>query len=284
MTTVGLGLLSAVAWGTADFGGGYLSRRAPVFGVVLISLAVPLVVTIVGSASLGEPLPTPPDLAWATLAGASAALGILGLYHGLGVGRMSVVAPVTGVLAATIPVVVGIVVQGVPSAAVLAGIVLALVAVVLVSRVAGDDPDRPSGLRFGLGAGVGLGLFNVFAAQLAPVSFVGHLAVIKGVELIVVAGAVVLARQPVRVPRRLVPAIGAVGLLDLVGNGAFILAAQVGQLAVASVLSSLYPVTTIVLATTVLRERVTRSHAVGIALAAVAIVLIAAAPALASSP
>src|SRR4051812_36259543 len=135
---VAFGLLSALGWGTADFGGGLMSRRAPGFGVVLISLFAPLVVTGPLSRALDEPIPVMPDVGWALGAGVAAALGILCLYHGLAVGRMSVVAPVTGVLAATIPVLAGVALEGVPRAPVLLGIVCALVAVVLVSRVA--DP------------------------------------------------------------------------------------------------------------------------------------------------
>ena len=89
------------------------------------------------------------------------------------------------------------------------------------------------------------------------------------------AGFIVVTRSAWRAPRRLLPAMSAVGALDMAGNGFFILAVQAGSLAVAAVLSSLYPVTTVVLATIFLRERVTRSHAVGIGLAAVAIACIA---------
>jgi len=278
MATVVLGLLSATAWGAADFGGGLLSRRAPLFGVVLLSLAVPCAVMLVASRVIGERIPSREDLVIATLAGVAAGIGILALYHGLAVGRMSVVAPITGVLAASIPVAAGLVLEGISSPPVLAGILLAIAAVVLVSRIADDGTPRESGLRWGLIAGAGLGTFNVLADGLSEDALLGQLAVFKGVELLLVGAVLLATRRPARVPRRLVPAIATVGMLDLVGNGSYILATQAGELAVASVLSSLYPVMTILLATIVLRERVTRGHAVGIALAAAAIVLIAGAP------
>jgi drug/metabolite transporter (DMT)-like permease len=88
-------------------------------------------------------------------------------------------------------------------------------------------------------------------------------------------GVIVLTRSPWRPPRDLVLAICAVGVLDMAGNGAYILSAQAGSLAIASVLSSLYPVTTVILATLILREKVTRTHAVGIGLAATAVAMIA---------
>ena len=280
LATVVLGLLSATAWGAADFGGGALSRRAPLFGVVLLSLVVPLVATLVLSRVIGEPIPSPDDVLFAVLAGIAAGIGILALYGGLAVGRMSVVAPVTGVLAASIPVAVGLVVEGISSPPVVAGIALAIVAVVLVSRIADDGIASESGLRWGLIAGVGLGAFNVLADRLSEDGLLGQLAIFKAVEAVLVGVVVLATRRPVRLPGRLLPAVALVGILDLVGNGAYILATQAGELAVASVLSSLYPVTTIILATIVLKERVTRGHAVGIALAGAAIVLIAGGPAI----
>jgi drug/metabolite transporter (DMT)-like permease len=104
----------------------------------------------------------------------------------------------------------------------------------------------------------------------------GPLAILRGVQVVVVVAAIVLMRRPWRLGRGILPAVALVGLLDMAGNGLFLVAAQVGPLAIAAVLSSLYPVTTVVLATLVLRERLGRGHAVGILCALTAIVLIAA--------
>jgi uncharacterized membrane protein len=252
-----------------------LARRTSLFSVVLVSQVVGMLLAAVVSELRGETAPLPIDLFWSVLSGVSGGIGITALYHGLAVGRMGVVAPVTGVLAALIPVVAGIVLEGVPSALTLVGIVLAIVAVILVSRVT-DPSSGPSGLRFALIAGVGIGLFSVFVAQVSDGHAFGPLAVIRLVEAALI-GVVVLATGAAwRPERRFVPAMAGVGVLDMAGNGFFILAVQSGALAVAAVLSSLYPVTTVVLATVFLRERVTRTHAVGIALAVGAIVCIAA--------
>ena len=188
---------------------------------------------------------------------------------------MGVVAPVTGVLAALIPVAAGILLEGVPAAIVVVGIVLAIVAVVLVSRVPDDGThDGPSGLRFALIGGIGLGAFSVCLAQhqrRPRVRAAGAHPRPRGR-----AARRGHPRDPLAVaaPRRLLPAMTGVGALDMAGNASFVLAVQAGSLAVAAVLSSLYPVTTVILATVFLRERVTRSHAVGIGLAAVAIACI----------
>ncbi len=233
-------------------------------------MALALVLAIVS----GETAPTAADLGWSVLAGVAGGIGITALYRGLAVGRMGIVAPVTGVIAALIPVTAGIVLEGVPPPLVLLGIALAVLAVVLVSRVR-DEASGPSGIGLALSAGVAIGSFSVFAAQLSDGHAFGPLVLIRGAEALLIVAAVLVTRSAWRPERRLVPAIAAVGVLDMIGNGAFILAVQAGALAVAAVLSSLYPVTTVVLATIFLRERVTRTHAVGIALAVTAIVCIA---------
>ena len=100
------------------------------------------------------------------------------------------------------------------------------------------------------------------------------LAVIKGVGVIAIVAIVLLGRRPWRVPRVVWPALLATALLDLAGNAFYVLATQAGRLDVAAALSSLYPVTTVILAVVLLHERVSRSHLVGIVMASLAIVLI----------
>ena len=222
----------------------------------------------------GEPFPHGTDLAWSVLAGLAGVVGITSLYRGLAVGRMGVVAPTTGVMAAIIPVVAGFALEGVPQPAVIVGIVTALVAVVLVTRAPAHDDGRPSGLQWALLSGLMLGAFNVCIGQLSGESAFAPLVVIRLVQAISLAVFVLLTRQPWRVGRDVLPMLLVVGALDMTGNAAFILATQSGQLAIAAVLSSLYPVTTVILAIAIHRERLTRSHIAGIALTAVAIVLI----------
>ena len=274
LAVVVFGLASAIAWGAGDFGGGWTSRRAPVLGIA-IGVDVLGTITMVGIALVtGEPVPGAATLGLAALAGVLAVAGILGLYQGLAVGRMGVVAPVTGVIAATLPVIVGLVRQGWPGAEVVFGIVLALAAVVLVSR-SSDASGRPSGIEYALLGGIGLGLFNVAVGAFPEHRVAWPLAVIKVGSLVPIVALVILGRRPWRVPRPILPALLATAALDLAGNGLYILATQAGRLDVAATLSSMYPVTTVVLAVIVLRERVTRSHLFGIIMAAVAVALIA---------
>ena len=197
------------------------------------------------------------------------------LYRGLALGRMGIVAPVTGVLAAVIPVAAGIVLEGLPSLLAAAGIALAIVAVLLVSRVEDEGGGR-AGLREALIGGVAIGLFGVVLAQLSDGIVFGGLTVIRLIQVFGIAALVLVTRVPWRPTRSMLLPIVAIGVLDMLGNAFYLLAVQTGQLAIAATLSSLYPVTTVILATVLLGERVTRDHAVGIAVAALAIVCIGA--------
>ena len=221
-----------------------------------------------------EPIPSPADTAWSVVGGVFGVIGIAALYAGLGRGRMSVVAPVTGVLAAALPVLAGIVLEGIPQAGVLAGIGLALLAVVLVS-ISTDDGARSSGIGFAILAGSGIGAFNIAIAQVSDGLVFGPLTIFRVTQATLVVAAILVWRSPWRLPPRLLPAILLIGLLDMGGNAFYIAATQSGQLAIAATLSSLYPVTTAILAAIFLRERVGGTHGVGIVMAAVAIVLIA---------
>jgi drug/metabolite transporter (DMT)-like permease len=269
-----LGLVSALAWGAGDFGGGSLARRAPLFGVVLGTQAIGIVVALMVGGVRGEPVPQGADILWSVASGICGVVGISALYRGLAVGRMGVVAPVTGVLGAAVPVLFGFVTEGVPGPLAIAGIVTALMAVVLVTRAPGHNSDHPTGLAWALLAGSAIGLFNICIGQLSPAGAFGPLVLIRLVQAIVLGVLILAWRQPWRVERRLWGPLVLIGVLDMTGNAAFIFATQAGQLAIASILSSLYPVVTVILAIAILRERLTPSHAVGVVLTGAAIIMI----------
>ncbi|HEY8869392.1 MAG TPA: DMT family transporter [Candidatus Limnocylindrales bacterium] len=273
-SAVAFGLASAVTWGSSDFAGGLTSRRSPVFTVGLIVQFVGGVLAAGLAVVTREVWPGVETLGVAAVAGVFGASGILFLYHGLAVGRMGVVAPVTGVLAATLPVAVGMVRNGLPPTPVVVGIGVALVAVILVSRVPGIDAAR-SGIEFGIAAGLTIGGFNVLVGQFPAGQVFAPLIVVKLTASVVVLAIILIRRPPWRIGRADLPTILGIALVDMAGNTFFVLAAQAGRLDVAATLSSLYPVTTVVLAATVLRERMTRIHLAGILAAGVAIALIA---------
>ena len=276
LMVVVLGMLASVGWGAADFGGGLSSRSAPVLGVLggsqLASLIVAIPILLAGS----EPVMSTNDIAISIGGGLLGALGLALLYRGLAIGRMGVVAPVAAVLTATLPVVYGFATQGVPSIVAIFGIGLAIASVVLVSRAPKADGDeRPSGLGYALAAGTTFGLFTIAASWLGDGLVVAPVVAIRITSVVAIALFLIVRRGAWRVPRRLWPALFAVGVIDMAATTSYLGAISIGPLAIAAILASLYPVVTTILATVVLRERVTAGHAIGILAAGAAVVLIA---------
>lgn len=270
------GLVAAALWGAGDFGGGIAAKRLPVFLALLGATVTGLVGALLLAAARGEPVPSAEDAAWAAAAAVFGAVGLAGLYRALADGQMGTVAPITGVLAAAIPVVVGIATEGLPTPVRLAGFALALVAILLVS-IADDGSTGRGGLLLAVGAGVAFGLYSTCVGQVETGVF-GPLAVSRATATVLVLGIVLATRVPVRASfrgrARLLGLLALVGILDLLGNAFFLGGAQLGGLALAAVLASLYPVSTAILAALVLREPIGRVHATGIAAAAVAAMLI----------
>ena len=272
-----LALASAVVYGASDFLGGLASRRTSVFGVVALSQVVGLAALLALLPWLGGPV-TPADLAWGATAGLAGAAGLTVFFRALATGVMSVVAPVTAVTAAAVPVLVGLLGGDTIGPWAAAGIALALVAVVLVSAERGLSAlraARPATLGPALLAGAMFGLFFVALdrtssdAGLTPL-VTARLASIALVVVIALAG-----RQPLRITRAAFPLVAVSGLGDMTANALFLLATQAdGQLAITGVLASLYPVSTVVLAQLVLRERLVGAQVAGLLSAAAAVVLI----------
>lgn len=270
------GLAAAATWGAGDFGAGIATKRLPAMVVLLGSQLVGLAGALAGMALLGEPIPGRADAAWAAVAALFGATGLTALYRALADGRMGIVAPITGLLTAAIPVAIGIATAGLPEPVRLVGFGLAFVAIVLVSLV-DDGTTGRDGLLLAIAAGVCFGLYTACVGQVEGGIF-GPLVVSRATASVVVLTMVVARRTPVRAlaggEPRLVRLIVLVGVLDLLGNATFLAAAQASGLALAAVLGSLYPVATVVLAAIVLHEPIGRLHAVGIATAAVATALI----------
>jgi drug/metabolite transporter (DMT)-like permease len=275
LVVVVLGLGSSLSWGTSDFFGGVLARRAPLLGVLAVSQLIGVVLALPLLAFRGEAVPGLPDIAWSVGSGVFGIVGLGCLYHGLAVGRMGVVAPVAGVLVAGIPVSYGLATQGALPLLVVVGIVLAIASVVMISRVPAEASSRPTGLAWGLAAGVTLGALTIAVAHITPGLVFGPLVLIRLTEALVGAAVILLARRQWRISRELWPAAFAVGLFDMVGTATYLAAIQIGPLAVAAVLSALYPAMTVLLAAAVLKERLTRVHVLGLGVAALAVVLIA---------
>ena len=274
-----LSLLAALSYGLADFAGGLASRRASAWSVALVAQAAGTVLLLaVGLIVGGSPDRT--DLAWGVVAGVGNGFGTAFLYRGLASGRMGVVAPVSGVCAAVLPVAVGVVLGERPSLLVWMGIVLALPAIWLVAREPGTPVGHEQGTAVASGsldgilAGVGFGAFFVALAQVDSDAGLLPLTANQVTAMLVIVAVAVALRQP-WVPRERASLGGVVaGALGASATLCFLLASRDGYLSVTAVLASLYPAFTVLLAAIVLRERVHRAQAGGLALCAVAVVLV----------
>jgi drug/metabolite transporter (DMT)-like permease len=272
-----LALASAVVYGASDFLGGLSSRRASVFGVVVVSQAVGLLALLVLLPWLGGPV-QPADLAWGAAAGLAGAAGLVVFFRALASGVMSVVAPVTAVTAAAVPVLVGLASGDSVTAWAAVGIALALVAVVLVSADGGLSAlrtARPASLLPALVAGAAFGVFFVLLDRISSDAGLTPLVAARVVSAAFVGGLALVGRRSLRVPRPALPLVAASGVGDMSANALFLLATQQGgALAITGVLASLYPVSTVVLAQLVLRERLGRAQVAGLVTAVAAVVLI----------
>ncbi len=270
-----LSLGSALAYGVSDFVAGVLARRASAWAVAAASLGAAAVV-VAGAAACNPGDLRATGLLWGAVAGLGNGAGNVLLYRGLGGGRMAVVAPLSAIAAAGLPVLVGIGGGDRPGPLPLAGILTALPAIWLVSMAgAGLRGARRADVAQGLLAGVG---FGIQFSALGQVPAAGGLAPLAICELVsvgsIVAGAAVVSAP--WVPREPASRRGAVaGVLAGAATVGFQLAAQRGLLSVASVVVSLYPAVTVLLAAVALREPIGRTQGAGLALAAAALALIA---------
>jgi drug/metabolite transporter (DMT)-like permease len=283
-------LVSAVSWGAGDFAGGVATRLSNNVVAIFLAQGTGLLVAVLLLVLSQEAMPGAEALALASIAGAAGALGLGAFYLALSRGTMGIVAPLTALIGAIIPAVVGIARGDQVGVLVLVGMVVALAAVVLISL-----PERRVGSpalaafrgskarEWGLIiiAGVGFAGFFVFidASHDAGGAVWWPLFMVKlaGTASVLAAGLVLapLGRLPDLRPGRGALVMGVLaGMGDLGGNLFFVLASGVGELAVVVVLSSLYPVGTVLLARVILHERLGAVRIAGIALAIGGVVLI----------
>lgn len=269
-----LALLSAATFGVADFLGGLASRRSPsTVTVVLLSQTVGLSLLITLLLVFGGDLHSE-DIWWAGGAGITGVMGLILLYRGFSVGTMSVVAPITGLVGALVPLAWGLVTGERPSWLAGIGVVIALSAVVLVSGASSLAEFRTrAGMQEAVGAGIGFGVFfvlisNTSSAELWLVALSRTASILLLLVVVVVRG---IAVRPAPGVARLVVASG---IGDSVANLLFLLAERRGLLSLVAVIASLYPATTVLLARVVLKEKMSRLQQVGLGLAAAGVALI----------
>lgn len=273
-TAILLGLLSALTWGAADFGGGLASKRASSFGVVLASHLISLAAYLLLALLLHEAVPPLRSWLFAAAAGLAGGVGLMLLYRALADGKMSIAAPLSALVAAAIPVLVAALNQGLPKALTLLGFVLALSAVWLLSSGEATGSTRLKDLGLPLYAGVAFGLFFVLLHQASDTATLWPIVAARIGSVSGLLAYARLRRQSWLPPRALWAWLALIGLVDSAGTVSYLVSARLGRLDVAAVLGSLYPGATVLLAWVFLKEHITRLQAVGILLALAAIALL----------
>ncbi len=283
-----LGLLAAATYGSSDFLAGLASRRLPAIvvtsGVQALCLLVGLIAIVFypGDGIDGK------VLAWGAVSGLGSAGGTFSLYRGLGAGEMSVVATLSGLLTAVIPVVVGLATGDSLTALAAIGIVAAIPAIGLVSWSGVGGGARDSGAIWGILAGVGFALLFVGYDRAGSQAGAWPLVVAEGVATLLTAGPALFALRQVRamtprfagarhgaaVARRTLGLLLAAGLLAGAANLSFIIANHHGELAIVAVLTALYPGFTVILARVVLGERWSPAQKIGLVTALFATLLV----------
>jgi len=274
MRSIALALSASLTWGFADFFGPLKARTLGALRVLVYVQVGGLVVIALVVAVRGK---GPADVAvlLAIPAAASGTLGLYAYYRGVAVGAMSIVAPIAGISAA-VPVVVGIVSGDRPSLAQWLGIAAALGGVFLASREPGRGGKVAAGAGLALLAALGFGGFFPPMHAAGNADFWWAVLIFRVTSTSIILAAVAIRRPPLAVAPMQVPLLALIGIGDMLGNLLFAAASTSGLVSITSVLASVYPIVTVVLARLVLKERVARSQEAGIALTLAGVALISA--------
>lgn len=274
MRSIALALGASLTWGISDFFGPLKGRTLGALRVLVYVqfgglIAIALIVAIRGKG------PADPSVLFAIPAAISGTLGFYAYYRGMAVGAMSIVAPIAGISAA-IPVVVGIISGDRPSLWQWLGIAAALGGVFLAAREPGRGSRVAAGVGLALLAAIGFGGYFPPMHAAGNADFWWASLIFRMTSTSVILGAVAIRRPPLAVAPIEVPLIALIGVGDMLGNFLFAAASTSGLVSITSVLASLYPIVTVLLARLVLKERVARSQEAGIVLTLAGVAFISA--------
>jgi drug/metabolite transporter (DMT)-like permease len=274
MRSIALALGASLTWGFADFFGPLKGRTLGVLRVLVYVQLGGLVAIAVAVAIRGKG-PADPAVLFAIPAAISGTLGFYAYYRGMAVGAMSIVAPIAGISAA-IPVVVGILSGDRPSSWQWLGIAAALGGVFLASREPGRGGRVAAGVGLALLAAIGFGGYFPPMHAAGNADFWWASLIFRMTSTSVILAAVAIRRPSLAVAPIQVPLIALIGVGDMLGNFFFAAASTSGLVSITSVLASLYPIVTVMLARLVLKERVARSQEAGIVLTLAGVAFISA--------
>ncbi|MDT8297960.1 MAG: EamA family transporter [Spirochaetaceae bacterium] len=271
------GLAAAASFGTGDFFGGFATKRSSVFSVIIIAQIIGLALLAGLAVSLEEPIPSRNNMIFGGLAGLFGTLGLTALYIGLARGRMGIVAPVSAIVGAVLPIIIGIVMEGAPTTGQFLGLLLGLCAIWFLAAGGGATSVHPRELGLPILAGVGFGFFFIFIDRVSETALFWPLVMARVVSITMFFTFIMARQQKVQTPwnGQLLIIILLAGIFDAAGNVLFALASRLGRLDISTTLTSLYPAGTVFLAWFILRERLAPRQWFGVGVALVALVLIA---------
>jgi drug/metabolite transporter (DMT)-like permease len=270
-----LGLAAAMLYGGSDFGGGLLSRRLGSVRVAVIGSAAAAALAWIALIVSGGPEPSVRAIGWGLASGLGGGIGTLVLYRGLARGQMSVVGPVSAVGAAVVPVAVGVALGERPSVLAVAGVLIALPAIVLVAASGTVRGKLGAGMSDGIVAGLAFGILFVGLAQAGRNAGLWPVASEQTSALLPVLAVALKSKQSIRVPIRAAGLPALAGAAGMAATLAYFYATHFSMLATAGVLVSLYPGVTVLLARVILHERFSVAQRAGLGLCTLAIIAIA---------
>ena len=271
-----LAVLSSITYGAADFLGGLATKRSTMVSVVVFSQLTGLILVLIALPLLPAASPSRVDFAWGAASGLAGGIGVALLYRGLAVGIMSVVAPVTAVCAVIIPLFTGMVLGDRPAVIALFGVMLAIIAIILVSQSGTVEREtrRSSGVWIAIFSGIAIGIFLVCLERTGSSAGLWPLVAARVVSVGFFGLGGIFIRETIIPRRESMRTVIAGGTLDMLANIFYLLAVREGLLSIVATLTSLYPASTIILARLVLGETLRLVQLAGVLCAGAAIVLI----------
>lgn len=270
--------LSAFLYGIADFFGGFASRKSHVFSVLVLSQCIGITITLTTIIIQGHGWPHTADIAWGILAGITGVFGLYMLYKGIAKSIVAIVSPASAVVGAFVSIVFALLHGEQPSIVAIAGSIICLPAIVLLTREGPLGSTEKESIRtafvYGLLSGLGFGVFFISLSRCDSSSGVWPLLAAKLTSIIVTSTIMISTKQPFKIERGgLISALTA-GLADMGANILFMVATQLGMLSLVVVITSLFPAPTVILARIFLKQKIPRIRLIGIILALIGVALI----------
>jgi len=268
--------LSALFYGVADFAGGFASRKSALSSVLAFSQFSGALLALVFILATGQALPSTRDLAFSFAAGLAGLVGLFTLYRGISKSIVAIVSPLAALVSAAVPVAFGLIRGERPSSLALAGAALCLPAIFLLSWQKSGSADAmklKSAVAHGLIAGLGFGFFFIAISLTDSNSGLWPVFCARLLSLALVVGSLLVSRQKLSLARESLPWTIGAGIADMSANIFFLLASRSGLLSLVSVVSSLFPAPTVILARVLLRESIPPIRVAGLVLAIAGVAL-----------